>query len=116
VIATTTEWKQRKRQRELLRYLRDLLVGNVMRGSVVETTRRCGKMNCRCARDEKKEHPQLLLSVSMGGQTRTAHIDRAHVDEVKCATSNYRRLTELLDQLTEVNIKLLRFPARERRK
>lgn len=110
-IATTTEWNLRKRQQRALRELRELLRANVMRGSVVETTRRCGKANCACAKDETRRHARRAVSVNVGGRTRTAHLDDAHLPEVKRATTNYRRLWQLLDELTEVNLKLLAFPA-----
>ena len=109
-IATTTEWNLRKRQQRALRELRELPRSNVMRGSVVETTRRCGKTNCACAKDETRRHPRRAVSVNVGGRTQTAHLDDAHLAEVKRATSNYRRLWQLLDELTEVNLKLLAFP------
>lgn len=110
-IATTTEWNLRKRQRRALHELRELLRTNVMRGSVVDSTRRCGKPNCACARDETKRHARRVVTVNLGGRTRTAHLDETHVADVKRATSNYRRLWRLLDELTEVNLKLLAFPA-----
>jgi hypothetical protein len=52
-----------------------------------------------------------LLSVNIGGRTRTAHLDDAHLPEVKRATANYRRLWRLLEELTEVNLELLAFSA-----
>ena len=110
-IATTTEWNLRKRQRRALQELRELLRSNVMRGSVVDSTRRCGKPNCACAKDEKRRHARRVVTVNLGGRTRTVHLDEAHLAEVKRATSNYRRLWRLLDELTEVNLKLLAFPA-----
>lgn len=112
-IATTTEWNLRKRQRRALHELRDLLRSNVMRGSVVDTTRRCGKLNCACAKDETRRHPRRVVTVNVGGRTRTAHLDDAHLVGVKQATVNYRRLWRLLDELTEVNLELLAFPAGE---
>jgi hypothetical protein len=112
-LATTTEWNLRKEQRRALRELRELAGSNLMRGSVVETTRRCGKPNCACARDETRRHPRRAVTVNVGGRTRTGHLDDAHLVGVKRATSNYRRLWRLLDELTEVNLKLLAFPANE---
>ena len=109
-IATTTEWNLRKRQRRALRELRDLLRSNVMRGTVVETARRCGKPHCACAKDETKRHPRQVVTVNLGGRTRTKHLDEAHAAVVAQATRNYRRLWHLLDELTEVNLKLLAYP------
>jgi hypothetical protein len=110
-IETTTEWNLRKRQRRSLHELRDLVRSNVMRGSVVETSRRCGKRNCACAKDETRRHARRVVTVNLGGRTRTVHLDEMHLVEVKRATANYRRLWRLLDELTEVNLKLLGFRA-----
>ena len=112
-IATTTEWNLRKRRRRAQQDLRELLRSNIMRGSVVNTSRRCGKANCACATDETRRHARRAVTVTLGGRTRTAHLDDAHLGEVKQATSNYRRLWRLLDELTEVNLKLLAYPASE---
>jgi hypothetical protein len=109
-IATTTEWNLRRRQRRAQRELRELLRSNVMRGSVVETTRRCGKPACVCARDETKRHPRRVVTVTLGGRVRTRHLDDVHAPLVTQATRNYRRLWQLLDELTEINLELLAFP------
>lgn len=111
VIATTTEWNLRRRQRRALRELRELLRSNVMRGSVVDATRRCGKPNCVCAKDKARRHPRRVVTVKVGGRARTVHLDEAHLGEVKRATANYRQLWRLLDELTEVNLRLLAYPA-----
>jgi|SRR5208283_2655896 len=110
-ISTTTEWNLRKRQQRALRDLRTLLRSNVMRGSVVETRRRCGKAGCACAQDESKKHGRRVVCVNLGGRTRTVHLDEPHLAGVREATANYRRLWRLLDELTEVNLALLAYPA-----
>jgi hypothetical protein len=109
-IATTTEWNLRTRQRRALHELRDLLRENVMRGTVVSTTRRCGKPRCACATDETKRHPRQVVTVRLDGRTRTMHLDAEHAKGVVRATRRYLRLWALLDELTEVNLKLLAFP------
>lgn len=109
-IATTTEWNLRQRQKRAMRELRALLLSNVMRGSVVSQSRKCGKSNCACAKDPAKRHARRVVSVNIGGRTRSAHLDDAHLAEVEQATANYRRLWRLLDEVTEVKLKLLAFP------
>jgi hypothetical protein len=109
-IATTTEWNLRRRKQRALRELRELLRSNIMRGSIVETTRRCGKPNCACAKDERRRHARRTVTVNIGGRTRTVHLDDAHQPEVREATARYRRLWRVLDELTELNLKLLAFP------
>jgi hypothetical protein len=39
------------------------------------------------------------------------YLDDAHIVSVQRATSNYRRLWRRLEELTEINLKLLAFPA-----
>jgi len=111
IIETTTEWNLLRRRKRALRELRELLLSNVMRGTVAETTRRCGKTKCGCATDETKRHRRTTLSVNLEGRTRTVHLNAEHLAGAKEATGNYRRLWKLLDEVTEVNLALLRFPA-----
>ncbi len=110
VTVTTNEWNLRRRRHRALRELRDLLRKNVMRGTVVETSRRCGKVNCRCAKSVERKHARRTVTVNLAGRTRTVHLDDAHAIEVRKATANYRRLWQLLDELTDLNLRLLGFP------
>jgi hypothetical protein len=109
-IQTTSEWNLRQQRKRVLREMRELLLEGVMRGSIVENVRRCGKKNCACATDPKRRHRRRMVSVNVHGRTRTGHVDEAHLARVQQATARYRRMWRLLDEVTEIEVKLLAYP------
>jgi hypothetical protein len=68
----------------------------MIRGSVVEQRRRCGKDNCRCADDEHL-HPRTVLSYSDGGRNRTVALPAAEVARVRAAVGRYRAAQRRLE-------------------
>ncbi len=91
----------RNRQRErLLEHL------DVMVGTVVECYRTCGKPGCACQQG-KKHGPYYMLTWSEGGRTRTRHIPRHKLEEVKRMTRNYQVAREALRKLGEFNRRLV---------
>lgn len=112
--ATTAEWNLVRRRDRLLRALRELLRSNLMRGSIVESSRSCGRPTCVCAREGKK-HPRRVLAVKVAGRTRTIHLDVERAPIAAAATANYRRLWSLVDELTVANLALLAGGKRVRR-
>lgn len=68
-------------------------VGPVMRGSVT-------RMGTR--------HKQPYLSVSIRGKTRVIYLGDHRAVAARAYTANYRRLMELLDQITLVRMQLLK--------
>jgi hypothetical protein len=86
---------------------------NLMRGTVYERERKCGRASCRCASGGPR-HSGVQLTINIGGKTRTRYVrreERAGLEEMIAA---YRRLWELVGELTEVNLALLHAaPARK---
>lgn len=99
-----------KRRDTLLEHLRS--VGNLMRGSIYTTYVRCGAAGCECVTGEK--HGKLHLSVNMKGRTRTAYVGERRAEEVGALIAEYHRAWSLIEELTEVNLELLR-PSRGRK-
>lgn len=93
-----------KRRDSLLLHLRGL--GNLMRGSVYTTYVRCGAPGCDCVTGEK--HAKVHLSVNMKGRTRTAYVGERRAEEVGAWIAEYHRAWRLIEELTEVNLELLR--------
>lgn len=91
---------------KLLRQIREIAAKNLMRGTIVETRRSCGKPSCVCIREGKK-HKSRSLSVNLQGKTRWIYLNEEREAEAQKLTLNYRRLWKLLDRLTEVNLKIL---------
>jgi hypothetical protein len=95
-----------KRQRERL-VLRFPDLRRVLRGSLVERYRKCGKSGCHCV--EGKGHgPAHYLSVTLSpGKTRSYYVPEEQRKRIARYLGNYRKLRELVEQITTVNRELL---------
>lgn len=81
---------------------------DVLRGSLVERSVRCGKTTCRCARGEL--HAAVYLSVThRGGRTEQISVPSELVAQVRNGIAVYQRWWELLEQVSAVNRELLRW-------
>jgi hypothetical protein len=94
--------------------LRELrTVGPVVAASLCERRVRCGNANCKCARGEK--HSSWCLTFKHQGRTRTVHVPRAMLPEVKQWVKEYRRVKQLLQQISYQSLQIIRGHVRERR-
>ena len=105
-----------RRRRRLGAELRALSEQALMRGSVVERQRRCGRANCACARDPRARHRGTFLTVHLQGATRAVHVRPEDEAAVRAAVAAYRRLWAVIDGLTVCELADLRRQARERRR
>ena len=79
----------------------------VLRGSLFERTRRCGVATCHCATGEG--HPVVCVGVTMpGGKGMQVTVPSELVPVVRLWTENYRRVWELIEEVSAVNRELLR--------
>lgn len=79
---------------------------NLMRGSVYERLRKCGRASCACAQGGPK-HPTRQLTVTLGGATRSRYIRLEEVAQVQALIATYEDLWALVNALTAVNLALL---------
>ena len=63
-----------RRRRELRDQLRVLSLSGLMRGSLVERFRRCGRPNCACAHNPGRRHGGKFLTVQLDGRTHALHV------------------------------------------
>ena len=100
--------------------LRDKLValsdGPLMRGSIVERLRRCGRANCACARDPKARHGGKVLAVHLEGRPQVVPLRAEDEPRVRQAVEAYGRLWEVINGLTACELSDLRREIRERRR
>src|SRR5580693_2174202 len=82
----------RKRRRKLVRDLPP--IEQVLRGSLIETYKRCGRPNCHCV-DGPGHGPKRYLS------------NAGHVQVAKFI-NNFRRLRDMLNEICAINAELLR--------
>jgi hypothetical protein len=107
LIETTSEWNLMRRRGALLREMHELVAGNLMRGTLVTLARRCGKARCACTTQGRK-HKSRCVSVNLSGRTRLAYVRAEKEAQVRKALGHYRRFWKVLDELTEVNLRLLK--------
>lgn len=94
-----------KRRQRLLAKLPAL--DEVLRGSLVERSVRCGKQSCHCAGGEL--HRAVYLSVThRGGRTEQISLPRNLVATVRNGIAVYQRWWAIVEQVSAVNRDLLR--------
>ena len=96
----------RKRRRALLRQLPPL--ESILRGSLIERYKRCGKPGCKCA-DGPGHGPKYYLSVSYPGlRPQMDYVPQEAYTQTAEFLANYHRAREILEQICEINRELLR--------
>jgi Family of unknown function (DUF6788) len=82
-------------------------IEEVLRGSIVERLVRCGRPSCRCASGQG--HPTTSLSVTFpGGRTEQISLPPALVPLARRWVSNYRRWSDVVEDISALNRGLLR--------
>jgi hypothetical protein len=87
-------------------------IEEVLRGSILERSVRCGQPNCRCASGER--HAATVFSVSFpGGRTEQISLPAAVVPTVRGWVANYQRWWEIIEKVSGINRELLRAQRRK---
>ena len=96
----------RKKRDALLRQLPPLQA--ILRGSLIERFKRCGKPGCKCA--EGPGHgPKYYLSVSYPGlRPQMDYVPQEAYTQTAEFLANYHRAREILEAICEINRELLR--------
>src|SRR5471030_3500031 len=96
----------RRRRQALLRQLPPLK--EILRGSLIERYKRCGRPGCKCA-DGPGHGPKYYLSVSHPGlRTQMDYVPQADYTDVTERLANYHRDREIIEEICEINRELLR--------
>ena len=77
----------------------------VIKGSVYEIQRRCGKPGCKCARGEL--HKSMVLSTSAQGQTKLRTIPRGSLTDVRQKVAAYRQIRRARARLVKTHQRML---------
>lgn len=77
----------------------------LLKGTVVEVARTCGKPGCKCARGDK--HQCYQISASIQGKTKTWHLPRKQLKRVKKWTGNYREFRKARAEWVRINSQML---------
>ena len=94
--------RRRSRERILAKFPE---LGQVLRGSLVERFRRCGKPGCHCARKGDPGHgPAYYLMVTVApGKTVTIYVPERDVEQVEAYLANFRRARAVLEEISTEN-------------
>jgi hypothetical protein len=78
----------------------------VIKGTVYELRRRCGKPGCKCARGDL--HRSMVVSASEGGKTRLQVIPDGFLVEIQVKVRRYQELRRVRARLGEIHRKMLK--------
>src|SRR5437764_6966104 len=96
----------RRRRRQLLRQMPPL--DRLLRGSLIERYKRCGKPGCKCARGPG-HGPKYYLSVSFPGlRPQMDYVPQEYYAQASEFLANYHRARQILEEICEINRELLR--------
>jgi len=100
------------RIRELLEERRGLFaeistLERAIRGSVFERFSTCSRPQCSCHQG-KRHGPRVYLSVNAHGRQRQHYVPKSQVQAAEQAVLQYRRLREIVDRITHINLELIR--------
>jgi len=88
-------------------------LGEVLRGSVVDRSLRCGKPSCRCV--EGEGHRATYLSVTFpGGRTEQISVPPGLISLVERQVANYRAWWNAIEEVSAINRELLRIERQRR--
>ena len=105
-----------RRRHELGQQLRTLSLEPLMRGSIYERRRRCGRPSCACAKNPKARHSSKFLTVFLAGRTRGFHLRAEDEEGAQKAIAAYHRLWKIVNDLTACEVAELRRQVRERQR
>ena len=106
LIQKQTTAALRKHRQALLRQLPPLQA--VLRGSLIERYKRCGKPGCKCARGPG-HGPKYYLSVSFPGlRPQMDYVPQESYAQASEFLANYHRVRQILEEICEINRELLR--------
>jgi len=95
-----------ERKRQLMEELSGL--DNLIRGSLVHTTRKCGKKNCVCATGGAG-HPVCLLSTStVKARNKMTYVSKENEEKVSAGVAAYKCAWEIIEELSSLNVASLK--------
>ncbi|MFQ5814262.1 MAG: DUF6788 family protein [Anaerolineae bacterium] len=95
-------------ERRLYSKLRQLLYQpGLLRGSLVQMHRRCGKRSCGCHHDPARRHRSLYLGLRLDGKQRMIYIPPNWEERVRQWTARYGQVREVLELLSRQCLKRL---------
>ena len=91
-----------------LREVRPLVAASLCRRDV-----RCGNPRCQCAGGQK--HEAWCLTFKRHGRTRTVHVPRDMIEEVRQWVKEYQRTKEILAEISYQSLQIIQSYVRAKR-
>jgi len=104
-MSSTTTKKLMEERARLLAELGTL--SRLLHGSWVERYSVCSRADCKCRRGER-HGPRRYLVVNEAGHQRQKYVKNSRVDAAMKGLSEYRRLQEIGDRITHINLALMK--------
>src|ERR1700739_160283 len=95
----------RRRRHGLIRGLPP--IEQIVRGSLIETYKRCGRPNCHCSSGPGHGPKRYLVISQRGGRPRRNYVPNAAHERVASLIGNFNRLREVLNEICAINAELL---------
>ncbi len=102
-----------KQKKNALGKKRDNLLGKVagfspwIEGTLVNTTRICGRKNCVCHTSGQK-HPVMFVTWKENGKTVSLYVPKKLESEVRKWGENYKRLKEIIRKMSNIQKDIVR--------
>lgn len=102
--------KQVKRlhsQREVI--VKGIRLTELIRGTMLKRYLECMRANCKCHKSAEGRHgPYYFLAIRRKDKTKHVYVPQKKVKIVKEWVANYNKAWEVIEAITDINIKLIR--------
>jgi hypothetical protein len=89
--------------------------GQVLAANLAEVQKNCGQRSCACYHGGPL-HVAHHLSYTVEGKTRNVYVPQDLLEEVRTWIAEYRRIKTLLQEITQLNVALIRGHVQNRKR
>ena len=98
----------KKHQEERDKLLAELgTLSQLLHGTWVERYSVCSRTDCKCRHGER-HGPRRYLVINEDGRQRQKYVANSQVDVAMAGIAQHRRLREIVDRITQINLALMR--------
>ncbi len=90
---------------QLLEELKSL--SQMLHGSWVERYSLCSIKNCKCHKGER-HGPRHYLVINKNGRQRQKYIPNSLAESAQKGVQQYQKVTDIIDRITSINLKLIK--------
>ena len=82
-------------------------LSHMLHGSWIQRYSLCSRKDCKC-RSGERHGPRHYLVVNEGGRQRQKYVPNSQVEAAQAGIAEHRRLGEIVDRITRINLALMR--------